>query len=351
MLCNLFAFIYSLTVVSSASNVLHADRSVGNMADMDKLFYSHFDEHNQEAYRILQSLHKSTLSKWTFVNKKEGVEVWKQFFQESPSYLAAGDIIAGKKHAVVKSMGIINASPEDVFNLFLDNTRVREYNDHCVQVRDIEIIPQSGHNNGDNNKGSNGLVRSWSKVAWAASPTYGVLKARDFCSVVHYQKHANGSFVILNRPAYFSKTPNSKNFVHATILLAGNIVEPYGPAGNQTLLTQIAHINPGGISDTAAVAWIINKLCAVGPPTFIRKLEIAAQKSRAERRVAASDSQTGSIVNPLQLMNAKLLDARRKFDALFVAGGALSSRKSSAMASSFSGRWIGRATPSKQFGL
>ena len=42
---------------------------------------------------------------------------------------------------------------------------------------------------------------------------------------------------------------------------------------------QVAHVNPGGAGDTAAVAFVINKLCAVGPPTFIRKLEIAAQKS------------------------------------------------------------------------
>ena len=38
-------------------------------------------------------------------------------------------------------------------------------------------------------------------------------------------------------------------------------------------------MNPGGAGDTAAVAFVINKLCAVGPPNFIRKLEIAAQKT------------------------------------------------------------------------
>jgi hypothetical protein len=35
----------------------------------------------------------------------------------------------------------------------------------------------------------------------------------------------------------------------------------------------------GGAADTAAAAFVINKLCAMGPPNFIRKLEAAAQKS------------------------------------------------------------------------
>ena len=34
----------------------------------------------------------------------------------------------------------------------------------------------------------------------------------------------------------------------------------------------------GGGADTPAIAWLINKLCAVGPPTFVRKLEVAAKK-------------------------------------------------------------------------
>jgi len=60
------------------------------------------------------------------------------------------------------------------------------------------------------------------------------------------------------------------------VLLAGNIITPYG--NGKTKLVQVAHINPGGGADTKAAAWIINKLCGVGPPTFIRNLEKAAQK-------------------------------------------------------------------------
>lgn len=201
------------------------------------------------------------------MNSKDGVTVYKKYLQDSPRYLQPQDIKAGKKHAIVKSSGIISASPKAVFDLFLNNRRVKEYNEHCEIVRDVHVYPKHSQEH-------------WCKIAWAASPKYGVFKAREFCSVVAYYVHANnGTYYILNRPAYLSKCPNSGKYVRATILLAGNIIEPYGPGGNQTRFTQIAHINPGGGADTSAVAWLINKLCAYGPPTFIRKLEISAIKS------------------------------------------------------------------------
>lgn len=68
---------------------------------------------------------------WTFVNKKDGVTVHKRYLQEAPIYLSDEDIIAGKKHALVKSSGVIDAPPKAVFELFLNNKRVKEYNEHC----------------------------------------------------------------------------------------------------------------------------------------------------------------------------------------------------------------------------
>lgn len=32
------------------------------------------------------------------------------------------------------NIGIIKASPESVIKLFMDNSRVAEYNEHCIQV-------------------------------------------------------------------------------------------------------------------------------------------------------------------------------------------------------------------------
>ena len=249
----------------------------------DVSFEENLASHNQIAYHSILQLHRSNDQWWgipfmlwtdcyvwmlrTFVNSKDEVTVHKKYLQDSPTYLQPQDVKAGKKHAIVKSSGIIAASPKTVFDLFLNNRRVKEYNEHCEIVRDVHLYPKHSHGH-------------WCKIAWAASPKYGVFRAREFCSVVAYYVHdSNGTYYILNRPAYLSKCPTSDKYVRATILLAGNIIEPYGPGGNQTRFTQIAHINPGGGADTTAVAWLINKLCAFGPPTFIRKLEIAAQKS------------------------------------------------------------------------
>ena len=143
------------------------------------------------------------------------------------------------------------------------NDRVSEYNEHCVKVHDVADVTKQGIGS-----------RQWTKIAWACSPKYGPLKARDFSSVVHYNKYQNGTYVILNRPAYHSDTKPTNKYVRATILLAANVIEPLSQ--DSCRVTQIAHVNPGGVSDTPAVAWIINSLCAVGPPTFLRKLESAA---------------------------------------------------------------------------
>jgi hypothetical protein len=80
----------------------------------------------------------------------------------------------------------------------------------------------------------------------------------------------------LNRPAYVPSHRKNDKYIRATVLLAGNIIIPHGK--DKSKLIQVAHVNPGGGADTKAAAWIINKLCGVGPPTFIRKLEKAAQK-------------------------------------------------------------------------
>ena len=146
------------------------------------------------------------------------------------------DASKGSKHACVKASAIIDAPPEAVFNLFIDNSRVTEYNDHCIEVRDIKHFDTITSAN---------KIQMWSKIAWACSPKYGPLKPRDFCSIVHFVKYPNGTSVILNRPAYDQSCSPNNEYVRATILLAGNVLRPYG--NGKTHITQIAHVNPGTI--------------------------------------------------------------------------------------------------------
>ena len=173
--------------------------------DVD-LFMNSIDVHNEEAMSILTGL-LSSEDGWKFVNEKDGVSVERRQLP-SGSFVDKIDRIKGGKHACVRSSGVLKAPASDVFNLFIDNGRVSEYNEHCAKVHDVIDVTKQGIGS-----------RQWTKIAWACSPKYGPLKARDFSSVVHYKKYENGTFVILNRPAYHPATKPTNEYVRATILL------------------------------------------------------------------------------------------------------------------------------------
>lgn len=225
------------------------------------------DEENKSALDIVRQLLVES-NEWRQVSVTNNVKVEKRFLSAGP-FVSKKDADRGAKHACVKATGVINCSPESAFDLFVDNSRVLEYNDHCTYVKDLSFI-------GEKHVTPN--QKSWTKITWAFGPKYGpMIKARDFCSIVHFIKYPNGTSIILNRPGYDERCPATKDYVRATILLAANVIRPYG--NGQTHITQIAHVNPGGGADNPSMAWIINQLCAVGPPNFMKKLETAAKKS------------------------------------------------------------------------
>jgi hypothetical protein len=98
---------------------------------------------NKEALSLLLRILKSK-SKWNFVGEKQGVKVEKMFLPAG-TFVSDVDAAKGSKHACIKSSGIIDASAEDVFNLFLDNSRVKEYNEHCVEVKDVKYFPKQNN--------------------------------------------------------------------------------------------------------------------------------------------------------------------------------------------------------------
>ena len=125
--------------------------------------------------------------------------------------------------------------------------------------------------------------------------------------------------MITNRPAYHPDFPPNSKYVRATLLLVGNIIEPVNSLGREqyTRLTQVAHINPGGAADTSAAAFVINKLCAVGPPSFIKKLEAAAQKSdRMKKNPNEKNFKMSSIAIDIENIKKKWSDMKipDKFD-------------------------------------
>ena len=59
----------------------------------------------------------------------------------------------------------------------------QEYNENCVEVRDLEWLSPD------------------TKVSWATTRRFGPLLARDFVTIVHYRTLADGTLIVVNRPA------------------------------------------------------------------------------------------------------------------------------------------------------
>lgn len=176
------------------------------------VFFSKIDQDNDAAFGMLSHL-LTTKDGWTHVATNNGVVVERRSLAPGP-FVDQSDAAKAGKHACVKSSGLMNCDAESVFKMFMDRTRVREYNEHVTELRDVHLFPRKSSDN-------------FSKITWACGPKYGPFKPRDFISVVHFQKYSNGTYVILNRPAYHPDwPPNPSKFVRATVLLAGNVMEP-----------------------------------------------------------------------------------------------------------------------------
>jgi hypothetical protein len=126
----------------------------------DIQFMNDLTQHNEQAMEILQNLMKPGERGWAFVNEKDGVTVEKRFLKAG-SFVSKKDRDKGNKHACVKSVGIIDASPERVFRLFLDNTRVFEFNENCVLLKDVMQLSPPPSNP------SSALGKMAKKVDWA----------------------------------------------------------------------------------------------------------------------------------------------------------------------------------------
>ena len=248
-----------------------ADQEWNTLCEDDFAFIDKLDQDNAEAYDLVMELQKKTCSVWKHVvTTSNGITV-ERCKMPTGSYVMDTDASAGAKHAGVKTTGVIRAPPAKIFNLFINNDRVKEYNEHIVKVRDVDgVIPAQ--------KSESKKSKHWTKIAWSSSPKYGPLKARDFVSVVNFHERDDGSYVIINRPAYLSSYPVVKKYTRATVLLAGNIIEPHPQHAGWSMVTQVAHVNPGGLADSKLVAKMINALCAKGPPAFFAGLERAAKK-------------------------------------------------------------------------
>lgn len=120
----------------------------------DNIFFQQsVEQQNEEALKMFLELLKST-SGWTFVGERDGVSVSKRALPAG-RFVAKEDAMRGSKHACVRSVGILEAKPEAVFDLFQDNSRVSEYNEHCTLMKDVLKFKKRSD-------------KMWTKISWAS---------------------------------------------------------------------------------------------------------------------------------------------------------------------------------------
>ncbi|CAM9637328.1 unnamed protein product [Heterosigma akashiwo] len=216
---------------------------------------------------------------WGLVVERQGIKVWKKFLspgrhsslrdgesssitaydEQEQAALAAMEERAAK-FAAVKAAGTINAPASSIYRLFLDNSRVHEYNSLCHKVKDLAYLSED------------------TKVTWACSPRFGPVKARDFCTVVHCRRLRDGTCVVVNRPAFHRGALRSDpQYIRSELLIAGHVMRPNRKdPENKTDFYVMTHVNLGGICETPPVAALINRLCASSPISLMKNLEKAA---------------------------------------------------------------------------
>eukprot|EP01035_Chromulina_nebulosa_P018524 gene18524-24242_t len=196
--------------------------------------------------KVLKLIDKSDRG-WTLIRSEDGIDVYRKFFGNGP---------VANKYACVKCSAIINSSLPNVYALFENDDRVREYNTFVEFSRDIEMVAEN------------------TKVVWTASPPIFPFKARDFCTVVHHRKLKDGTIIVLNRPYLHPNAPLTSKYVRASIILGANIMQPIPNQPNKCKLTMLTQLDPGGF----APPMIVNHISSLGPIGFIKNVEKASKK-------------------------------------------------------------------------
>ena len=175
-----------------------------------------------------------------------------------------------KLYPCIKCFSTINASPESVFNVLCDPSRVSEYNDFVKGGhKDLKIV-------NDN-----------IKICWGKSPKILFIKPREFVSLCHYRWLSDGSQVVVNEAIDYeeeeneeakpkSKPKSKENFAYA--LRGANIISPVPGEPNKTYFALLAHADPGGGLPDWAVRTAISTLAPIEPYKLFHKIEKAALK-------------------------------------------------------------------------
>ena len=125
-----------ISIIDAEEEILE-DEAINNEA-----FDSKIDAENKDALNLLLDLLKSDGNGWKEIAKKDGITVERRSLPAG-KFVSKEDAEKGFKHACVRTRGIINASPAELFALFQANDLVSQYNDHVKEMRDLkQYAPQ-----------------------------------------------------------------------------------------------------------------------------------------------------------------------------------------------------------------
>ena len=228
----------------------------------------------QQTHRILDNVETALQNEdiWELINECDGVKVWRTFenIKEMHSSTSTNKNKSSNNDvAVIRSEVILNSSPQKVYQLFMDNSRVHEYNENCVELHDIEYL---NHN---------------TKVNWCATGKFGPFKARDFVTAVHFRElvgrrnrvtSSGVGYVSIAANIQHSKLPPTTHYVRSEIQLAATLMIPLPGQPNKTKFIQVTQVGQlGGVADSKMAKKITQGLAEKAPVDFCKKFDQALQ--------------------------------------------------------------------------
>jgi START domain len=242
---------------------------------LDKVQHANIDSDTSESVNLMWRMKaEGAVHGWTPIDDGTSpVAMHRRSVSNHPSYLHGRDKESSSRHDMVRAVGILDAPPAHIFKLIKDNSFILQCNENIVSIRDLHYFPHKYRFSYDiQTKVAVSIVRPKNTIL-------GLIVPREFHTIVSFIRFMNGTYAVLNRPAYILKEDSSSSsmVVKGSMLFSCNLLEPYGV--NQTRLTQYLQINPGGAADTAAVAWILNRK-HLSTYAYIKQIERAISARR-----------------------------------------------------------------------
>eukprot|EP00586_Coscinodiscus_wailesii_P018952 CAMPEP_0172517302 /NCGR_PEP_ID=MMETSP1066-20121228/283935_1 /TAXON_ID=671091 /ORGANISM="Coscinodiscus wailesii, Strain CCMP2513" /LENGTH=234 /DNA_ID=CAMNT_0013299231 /DNA_START=262 /DNA_END=966 /DNA_ORIENTATION=- len=201
---------------------------------------------------VLSALEDPAL--WEKINDTEGVKVWRTY-HDIKNY--RGNSNGGSKDSVIiRSEATMQAPPSAVYDLFSDDARVREYNENCRELKDVEYLTENA------------------KINWSATGKLGPLSARDFVTLVtfRYLGPDQGYVSLAVNVEHPTLVPVKRGYVRSQIQLAATFMQPIEGRPDLTRFVQVTQVGElGGVADSALAKRIKQSLQEKAPVEFMKK--------------------------------------------------------------------------------